>query len=125
MEQFETHRIFSIGKASEFNDLALDVFRFQFENNVVYQDFCQHLKKKRAAVELFAKPFVRTHFLKIVIFEDSLFGPQKTNGALAKAIIAISWGSGRGWGAETWGPGGNFTQDNCTASVVCMPRNWI
>ena len=45
MKQFETHRIFSIAHTNEFNEVALDVFRFQFENNAVYKDFCHHLKK--------------------------------------------------------------------------------
>ena len=65
MKQFETHRIFNIEKASEFNDLALDVFRFQFENNVVYQDFCQHLKKGPETVSHYLDiPFLPISFFK-------------------------------------------------------------
>lgn len=45
MKQFDTHRIFNISNADEFDTLALDVFRFQYENNKVYQQFCDHLKK--------------------------------------------------------------------------------
>lgn len=33
-------RIFSISSAEEFEACALDIFRFQFLNNPVYQQFC-------------------------------------------------------------------------------------
>lgn len=34
-----------------FDDLALEVFRYQYENNAVYREFCNLLSKKTAAVQ--------------------------------------------------------------------------
>ncbi|TCK65138.1 acyl-protein synthetase LuxE [Winogradskyella wandonensis] len=39
----ETDRIFNITSEKEFKDLALEVFRFQFEHNSVYRSFCDLL----------------------------------------------------------------------------------
>lgn len=38
-----TERIFSISSDQEFEQLALEVFKFQFENNPVYRSFCDLL----------------------------------------------------------------------------------
>ncbi|NEN24949.1 acyl transferase [Cryomorpha ignava] len=37
------NRIFSISSRDEFNALTLEIFSFQYENNAVYQQFCDYL----------------------------------------------------------------------------------
>ena len=65
MKQFDTHRIFNINNADEFDTLALDVFRFQYENNKVYQQFCDHLKKTPQNVsDPLQIPFLPISFFK-------------------------------------------------------------
>lgn len=65
MKQFDTHRIFNINNADEFDTLALDVFRFQYENNEVYQQFCDHLKKTPQNVSDHLQiPFLPISFFK-------------------------------------------------------------
>ena len=45
--------------------MALKVFRFQFEQNAVYQEFCQFLKKDKANVKAIADiPFLPIQFFK-------------------------------------------------------------
>ena len=65
MKQFDTHRIFNINNADEFDTLALDVFGFQYENNKVYQQFCDHLKKTPQNVSHHLQiPFLPISFFK-------------------------------------------------------------
>jgi len=65
MKQFDTHRIFNITNADEFDTLALDVFRFQYGNNKVYQQFCDYLKKSPQKVSLLEEiPFLPISFFK-------------------------------------------------------------
>ena len=47
----DQNQIFNIKTEDEFNALALQVFRFQFENNPVYRSFCDLLFKHPSAVE--------------------------------------------------------------------------
>ncbi|MBW8242231.1 acyl transferase [Muricauda oceani] len=65
MKQFDTHRIFSIGNADEFEAVALDMFRFQYENNTIYRSFCDHLKKNPKHVSDHLEiPFLPISFFK-------------------------------------------------------------
>lgn len=62
---FETSSIFEIGSKKEFEKIALKVFRFQYDTNVVYQQFCQHLKKDKTNVKsLHEIPFLPIQFFK-------------------------------------------------------------
>jgi phenylacetate-coenzyme A ligase PaaK-like adenylate-forming protein len=65
MKQFDTHRIFNINNTDEFEEVALDIFKFQYENNEVYRDFCVHLKKSPKNVSSSLKiPFLPISFFK-------------------------------------------------------------
>lgn len=65
MKQFDTHRIFSISNAYDFDRVALDVFRFQYQNNQVYHQFCNHLGKTPKTVSLTREiPFLPISFFK-------------------------------------------------------------
>ncbi|MFP4844877.1 acyl transferase [Winogradskyella sp. PE311] len=60
-----TNRIFNIASDAEFNSLALDVFKFQFENNPIYRSFCDLLYKHPADVKSIQDiPFLPIQFFK-------------------------------------------------------------
>ena len=57
--------IFTISNQKQFEKIALKVFRFQYENNLVYQEFCDFLKvdvQKVKSVEQI--PFLPIQFFK-------------------------------------------------------------
>lgn len=57
--------IFNIKTASEFEDLALKIFKFQFETNAVYRSFCDLLYKHPADVNGISDiPFLPIQFFK-------------------------------------------------------------
>ncbi|MBO0330596.1 LuxE/PaaK family acyltransferase [[Muricauda] lutisoli] len=68
MKEFDTHRIFTIDSADEFNTLALEIFRFQYGNNSIYRDFCDYLKKSPENV---------SHYLEIPFLPISFFKTHK------------------------------------------------
>ncbi|WP_318310560.1 LuxE/PaaK family acyltransferase [Flagellimonas crocea] len=77
MKQFDTHRIFNIGNATEFDALALDIFRFQYENNRVYRNFCDHLKTNPQNVSQHLDiPFLPISFFKSYQVLSSSNGAQ-------------------------------------------------
>lgn len=57
--------IFSISSKKEFEKITLKVFRYQYENNKVYQAFCNHLGKNTSNVkQINAIPFLPIQFFK-------------------------------------------------------------
>ncbi len=70
-------RIFEIERPSEFDTLALDIFRFQYTNNKLYRSFCNHLKIQ---VECIKQP-EQIPFLPISFFKTrqvvSIDGPYE------------------------------------------------
>lgn len=57
--------IFTIASKKEFEKIALKVFRFQFDNNLVYQEFCKLLKKNKENVKSLTEiPFLPIQFFK-------------------------------------------------------------
>ena len=57
--------IFTISSQKQFETIALKVFRYQYENNLVYQEFCDFLKvDKRAVKSLLQIPFLPIQFFK-------------------------------------------------------------
>lgn len=60
-----THDIFTISNQKQFEKIALKVFRFQFDNNIVYRDFCEFLKVEKGAVKSITQiPFLPIQFFK-------------------------------------------------------------
>jgi phenylacetate-coenzyme A ligase PaaK-like adenylate-forming protein len=60
-----TNAIFSIASEEEFNTLAMDVFKFQFENNPVYRSFCDLLYKHPSDIKHVEDiPFLPIQFFK-------------------------------------------------------------
>ncbi|MEH6534947.1 MAG: acyl transferase [Psychroserpens sp.] len=60
-----TTDIFSVSSEDAFNRLALDVFKFQFENNTVYRSFCDLLYKNPSDINCIEDiPFLPIQFFK-------------------------------------------------------------
>lgn len=65
VKMIEPSRIFSITSEEEFTETALEVFKFQFENNKVYRSFCDLLYKHPSDVKTVADiPFLPIQFFK-------------------------------------------------------------
>jgi phenylacetate-coenzyme A ligase PaaK-like adenylate-forming protein len=57
--------IFSISSSKQFEKIALKIFRFQYDNNAVYGEFCQHLNVEKQAVKTLQQiPFLPIQFFK-------------------------------------------------------------
>ncbi|PTM03204.1 MAG: acyl transferase [Bacteroidetes bacterium] len=57
--------IFNIKTSAQFEDLALKVFKFQFENNIIYRSFCDLLYKHPVDVKSISDiPFLPIQFFK-------------------------------------------------------------
>lgn len=57
--------LFSISSQKQFEKMALKVFRYQYENNLVYQEFCHFLKVDKQAVKMVSQiPFLPIQFFK-------------------------------------------------------------
>ena len=57
--------IFTISSQKQFEKIALKVFRFQYENNLVYQEFCDFLKVGKQSVKTLQQiPFLPIQFFK-------------------------------------------------------------
>ncbi|MFV5694500.1 acyl transferase [Flavobacterium sp. LB3P122] len=60
-----TTNIFAISNQKQFEKIALKVFRFQYENNLVYQEFCDFLKVDIQKVKSLSQiPFLPIQFFK-------------------------------------------------------------
>ena len=65
MDSVDIQHIFSITNQDEFEELTLRIFEFQFENNLVYQSYCQHLNKTPANISNVNEiPFLPISFFK-------------------------------------------------------------
>ena len=85
----ETDKIFNISSDEEFKDLALQVFRFQFENNLIYRSFCDLLYKHPSDIKAIEDiPFLPIQFFKshnVLSSKDSIkktFTSSGTTGSL-------------------------------------------
>ena len=60
-----TTDIFTISSHKHFEKIALKTFRYQYENNLVYQEFCNHLKTDVQKVKSLQQiPFLPIQFFK-------------------------------------------------------------
>ena len=70
------HKVFGV-KQEGFEELAFEVFRFQYENNPVYHDYVNVLQVKPASVITLDKiPFLPISFFKTQEVKTTLFEPQ-------------------------------------------------
>jgi len=57
--------IFTISSAKQFEKIALKVFRFQYDNNAVYRQFCELVKQDKQTVKSLKQiPFLPIQFFK-------------------------------------------------------------
>ena len=62
---FTPEEIISISSKKEFEKKALKLFRFQYDSNLVYHEFCTHLKKDKTNVKSINEiPFLPIQFFK-------------------------------------------------------------
>lgn len=74
-----TDKIFNIISQQEFNEISLEVFRYQYANNSIYQSFCNHLKIKVNEVNSISKiPFLPIEFFKSHHIKTTTFNEQIT-----------------------------------------------
>ncbi len=60
-----TQDIFTISSQKQFEKIALKVFRYQYENNLVYRSFCEYLRVEKQAVKSLQQiPFLPIQFFK-------------------------------------------------------------
>ena len=60
-----SHDIFTISNQKQFDKMALKIFRFQYENNLVYREFCDFLKTDVQKVKTIQQiPFLPIQFFK-------------------------------------------------------------
>ena len=75
----EDKLFFDIKNDSEFEARTLEVFRFQYQENVIYQEFCSHLGKKPENVHQITDiPFLPIEFYKSKTILASQKEPQIT-----------------------------------------------
>jgi phenylacetate-coenzyme A ligase PaaK-like adenylate-forming protein len=65
MHKVQTDAIFTLSNETDFNNLALSVFQFQYQNNKVYRAFAQSLKTNPEAINHYSQiPFLPIEFFK-------------------------------------------------------------
>ena len=57
--------IFTISNQKQFEKIALKIFRFQYENNLVYREFCEFLNIEKGSIKSIQQiPFLPIQFFK-------------------------------------------------------------
>lgn len=73
------HHIFRLQSEADFEQTALRIFRFQYENNPVYQSYCQHLNINKEEVKTLCDiPFLPISFFKTHEVKTTIFKPMLT-----------------------------------------------
>ena len=89
------HSIFNISSDSEFKDLAMQIFKYQFENNTIYRSFCDLLYKHPSDVKHIEEiPFLPIQFFKSHIIKSTSKPTEKifkssgtTSGKVSKHYV--------------------------------------
>lgn len=65
LRTMEWYKIFNIKSDSDFEQIALEIFEYQYANNKVYQEFCNYLHKTPETVQKMIQiPFLPIEFFK-------------------------------------------------------------
>lgn len=65
MDNPDIQQLFSIQDSNEFDSLAMEIFRFQYNANAVYREYCNHLGKNPSNVtQTLEIPFLPIEFFK-------------------------------------------------------------
>jgi hypothetical protein len=76
MESELIHKVFTEA-ATSFNQLAMDVYRFQYEHNPLYMQFADALKRSPGEVHTYHDiPFLPIHFFKSHQVKTTVFQPE-------------------------------------------------
>ena len=88
----DTRAIFNINSDSEFERVALEVFRYQYSKNAVYRQWCELRKTDPAKVQSISSiPFLPVEFFKSKIIADQELNDKSlvfTSSATTSAAIA-------------------------------------
>jgi phenylacetate-coenzyme A ligase PaaK-like adenylate-forming protein len=83
-----SEKIFHITSEQEFNAVALEMFQFQYQNNKLYQQYCDLIKVNMEEVEKVSQipflpiSFFKSHQIKTTVFkEEIVFLSSGTTGA--------------------------------------------
>lgn len=82
--------IFNIKSQKQFDKTALQIFRFQYENNHVYRDFCDYLKTDVSIIKTVSKiPFLPIQFFKThkVVSNENIFQELFTSSGTTNANV--------------------------------------
>ena len=83
-------KVFAITNEREFHSIALEVYKFQFENNPVYRDYCRLIKKPPEVVKVLTDiPFLPIAFFKTQRVESTSFQPElifKSSGTTTASV---------------------------------------
>ena len=86
-------KIFSISSDVEFEKMAIEIFKFQYDNNMVYKQYCDYLKiEKNAIVALTDIPFLPISFFKShsVICGDLKYSQKEFSSSGTTGMITSS-----------------------------------
>ncbi|AEV32961.1 Acyl-protein synthetase, LuxE [Owenweeksia hongkongensis DSM 17368] len=95
-KQYFKDRVFGIQTEEEFEQLALELFRFQAENNTVYKEYLSYLKLHAFQIDRVSEipflpiSFFKTHQIKTGVFDSAIsFSSSGTgDGTTSKHAIA-------------------------------------
>jgi len=83
----DRNEIFKIKTDAEFETLALQIFKYQYQENLVYRDYCQHLNQTEASVKTVSQiPFLPISFFKT---KKVITGSSESNITLELANTAF------------------------------------
>ncbi|MBM1104788.1 acyl transferase [Aurantibacter crassamenti] len=75
----EKNHIFKIDSAAEFENIALKIFKYQYQNNTIYNEFCNHLNRTDVSVKSVNEiPFLPISFFKSKQIISSSVTPEIT-----------------------------------------------
>ncbi len=73
------NKIFTINTEHEFNEVSLEIFRYQYANNLIYQSFCNYLNIDVNKIDNINKiPFLPIEFFKSHPIKTTNFKEQTT-----------------------------------------------
>lgn len=76
---FDVDTIFSIQSEEDFNIIALETFRFQYQNNAIYKAYCEQLRINSDAINHYSQiPFLPISFFKTHQVTSTEFVPAAT-----------------------------------------------
>jgi len=77
MEEFNHDKIFEIRNEKDFEDVAIEIFNYQYRHCSIYQQFVDHIKVNPLAVtSIEAIPFLPIEFFRTHVVIDNQYEPE-------------------------------------------------